>query len=675
MSSTDIQEKIVTLTQLINEHNYRYYVLNAPIISDQEFDALLKELIALETQYPQFVLPDSPTQRVGSDLTKKFPTIEHEAQMLSLDNSYSIQDVQEFDERVQKGLENKKYEYTCELKIDGLAVSIVYEKGKLKYAATRGDGKTGEVITNNIKTIKTIPLSLHGEVIPDYVEIRGEVYITKSNFQKINAQREEAGEEIYANPRNFASGSLKLQDPREVARRKLDFFPYLVRLKENETKVSIKTQYEGFEWLKQWGFKVNPHVGLCSTLAEVKKYLDHWEIKRHELDYETDGVVIKINNYAQQTTLGNTSKFPRWALAYKYAAQQAETRLESISFQVGRTGIITPVANLKPVQLAGTTVKRATLHNAQEIKRLDLHAQDTVYIEKGGDIIPKVVRVNLEKRQPDAQPIIFITHCPECNTPLQVSETGIHYYCPNAYQCPPQIIGRIVHFVRRNAMDIQAIGEEKVEQFYKAGLIRTPADLYKLTIEDLLQLERFAKKSAENVLKGIEQSKTQPFERVLFALGIRYVGETVAVKLAHHFKDIDTLLSAKAEEISQVYEIGEKIAQSIVEAANNPYYIQLIQELKQAGLAFKIDENKIRNAVVSDKLQGLTLLATGTMKHFSREQIEKVIRENGGKVASSVSKNLSYLIVGEEPGESKIKKAKELNIKMISEDEFLNLIS
>jgi len=675
MSSANIQEKITKLTQLVNEHNHRYYVLNAPVISDQEFDALLKELTALEEQYPQFALPDSPTHRVGADITKKFPTIEHEMQMLSLDNSYSMQDVKEFDERVQKSLEDKKYQYTCELKIDGLAISIVYEKGKLKYAATRGDGKTGEVVTNNIKTIKTIPLTLHGDTIPDYVEIRGEVYITKSNFEKINEKRAEAGEELYANPRNFASGSLKLQDPREVARRKLDFFPYFVRLRENEAKFSIQTQYEGFEWLKKWGFKVNPNVQLCDTLTEVEKYLTEWETKRYDLDYETDGVVVKINDLKQQNELGNTSKFPRWAFAYKYAAQQVETLLENVSFQVGRTGIITPVANLKPVQLAGTTVKRATLHNAQEIKRLDLHAQDTVFIEKGGEIIPKVIRVNLEKRKKNAQPIVFVTQCPECNTPLQVSETGIHYYCPNAYQCPPQIIGRIVHFVRRNAMDIQAIGEEKVEQFYKAGLIRTPADLYKLKTEDLLKLERFGKKLADNVIKGIEQSKNQPFERVLFALGIRFVGETVATKLAHHFKNMDTLLNAKAEEISQVYEIGEKIAQAVVEASKNPYYIQLIQELKQAGLQFEIDESKVQNAVISNKLQGLTLLATGTMKNFSREQIEKVIRENGGKVSSSVSKSLSYLIVGEDAGESKIKKAKELNIKMISEEEFLAMLN
>lgn len=675
MKTKDIQQKIAELSQLIHEHNYRYYVLNAPIISDFEFDALLKELTELEKKYPEFALPDSPTQRVGADITKKFPIIEHEVQMLSLDNSYSMQEVQEFDERVQKGLEGKKYEYTCELKIDGLAISIVYEKGKLKYAATRGDGKTGEVVTNNVKTIKTIPLSLRGEHIPDYVEIRGEVYITKSNFEKINEKRAEIGEELYANPRNFASGTLKLQDPREVAQRKLDFFPYFVRLRENETKVSIKTQYESFEWLKKWGFKVNPHVRLCHNLKEVEQYLTEWNTKRYELDYETDGVVVKINDYIQQAVLGNTSKFPRWAFAYKYAAQQAETVLESISFQVGRTGIVTPVANLSPVQLGGTVVKRATLHNIQEIKRLDLHEQDTVFIEKGGEIIPKVVRVNTEKRKKNAQPIDFITHCPECNTALQLSETGVHYYCPNTYQCPPQIVGRIVHFVRRNAMDIQAIGEEKVEQFYKAGLIRTPADLYKLKTEDLLKLERFGKKLAENVIRGIEQSKTQPFERVLFALGIRYVGETVAVKLAHHFKDIDTLFSAKAEEISQVYEIGEKIAQSVTEAAKNPYYIQLVQELKQAGLQFRIEESKIQNAVVSTKLQGLTLLATGTMKNFSREQIEKTIRENGGKVASSVSKNLSYLIVGEEPGESKIKKAKELNIKMISEEEFMNMLT
>lgn len=671
----DPQQEIVQLTKLINEHNYRYYVLNAPIISDQEFDNLLKELIELEKQYPQFILPDSPTQRVGSDITKKFPTIEHEVQMLSLDNSYSLQDIHDFDQRIQKAIENKNYQYTCELKIDGLAISLVYEKGKLKYAATRGDGKTGEVVTNNIKTIKTIPLTLHGENIPDYVEIRGEVYITKSNFEKINEQRIEIGEEPYANPRNFASGSLKLQDPREVARRKLDFFPYSTRLKENEINIAIHTQYQSFEWLKQWGFKVNPHVQLCNTLDEVVQYLNYWQTKRFELEYETDGVVVKINDYTQQNLLGNTSKFPRWAFAYKYPAQQVETVLESISFQVGRTGVVTPVANLKPVVLAGTTVKRATLHNAEEIKRLDLHTQDTVVVEKGGEIIPKILRVNVEKRKNDAKPITFITECPECHTPLQISETGVQYYCPNVYQCPPQIIGRIVHFVRRNAMDIQAIGEEKVEQFYKAGLIRTPADLYNLKTEDLLKLERFGKKLADNVIKGIEQSKNQPFERVLFALGIRYVGETVAIKLAQHFKDIDTLFNAKAEEISQVYEIGEKIAQSIVEAAKNPYYIQLVQDLKKAGLQFKIEEDKASNVVLSTKLQGLTLLATGTMKHFSREQIEKTIRENGGKVASSVSKNLSYLIVGDAPGESKIKKAKELNIKMISEEEFLNMIS
>ncbi|MDW8302792.1 MAG: NAD-dependent DNA ligase LigA [Bacteroidia bacterium] len=662
------------LTDLVNEHNYRYYVLNDPIISDQEFDALLKELIELEKKYPQFALPDSPTQRVGSDITKKFPTIEHEVQMLSLDNSYTLQDIVDFDERVQKGLEGKPYQYTCELKIDGLAISLVYENGKLSYAATRGDGRIGEVVTNNVKTIKTIPLRLHGEVVPTFVEIRGEVYISKSNFEKINQERIEQGEELYANPRNFASGSLKLQDPREVARRRLDFFPYYVRLKDNEPHLNIRTQYEGFEWLKRWGFKVNPHVRLCNSLQEVQEYLQEWENKRFTLDYETDGVVVKVNDYTQQNILGNTSKFPRWAFAYKYAAQQVETVLESISFQVGRTGVVTPVANLKPVHLAGTTVKRATLHNAQEIKRLDIRVGDTVWIEKGGEIIPKVVRVNLQKRPQNSQPFEFIKNCPECNTPLQISETGVHYYCPNAYQCPPQIIGRIVHFVRRNAMDIQAVGEEKVEQFYKAGLIRTPADLYKITEEDLLKLDRFGKKLAQNVLEGIQKSKSQPFERVLFALGIRYVGETVAVKLAQHFKSIDALFNATAEEISQVHEIGEKIAQAVVEAAHNPYYVQLVKELKEAGLQFSVDESQVQQSVISNKLQGLTFLATGTMKNFTREQIEKVIRQNGGKVASSVSKNLSYLIVGDEPGETKIKKAKELNIKMISEQEFLDML-
>ncbi|MCS7029402.1 MAG: NAD-dependent DNA ligase LigA [Bacteroidia bacterium] len=662
------------LTDLVNEHNYRYYVLNDPIISDQEFDALLKELIELEKKYPQFALPDSPTQRVGSDITKKFPTIEHEVQMLSLDNSYTLQDIVDFDERVQKGLEGKPYQYTCELKIDGLAISLVYENGKLSYAATRGDGRIGEVVTNNVKTIKTIPLRLHGEVVPTFVEIRGEVYISKSNFEKINQERIEQGEELYANPRNFASGSLKLQDPREVARRRLDFFPYYVRLKDNEPHLNIRTQYEGFEWLKRWGFKVNPHVRLCNSLQEVQEYLQEWENKRFTLDYETDGVVVKVNDYTQQNILGNTSKFPRWAFAYKYAAQQVETVLESISFQVGRTGVVTPVANLKPVHLAGTTVKRATLHNAQEIKRLDIRVGDTVWIEKGGEIIPKVVRVNLQKRPQNSQPFEFIKNCPECNTPLQISETGVHHYCPNAYQCPPQIIGRIVHFVRRNAMDIQAVGEEKVEQFYKAGLIRTPADLYKITEEDLLKLDRFGKKLAQNVLEGIQKSKSQPFERVLFALGIRYVGETVAVKLAQHFKSIDALFNATAEEISQVHEIGEKIAQAVVEAAHNPYYVQLVKELKEAGLQFSVDESQVQQSVISNKLQGLTFLATGTMKNFTREQIEKVIRQNGGKVASSVSKNLSYLIVGDEPGETKIKKAKELNIKMISEQEFLDML-
>ncbi|MCS7075909.1 MAG: NAD-dependent DNA ligase LigA [Bacteroidia bacterium] len=675
MATNDlIQKKIQDLAALIHEHNYRYYVLNDPIISDQEFDLLLKELITLEKQYPEFILPDSPTQRVGSDITKKFPTIEHEVQMLSLDNTYSIQEVVEFDERVQKGLEGNKYEYTCELKIDGLAISLVYENGNLLYAATRGDGKIGEVVTNNVKTIKTIPLRLQGDVIPSFVEVRGEVYISKTNFEKINEERIKQGEEIYANPRNFASGSLKLQDPREVARRKLDFFPYFVRLKEDEKKLTISTQYEGFTWLKKWGFKVNPHVQLCTSLNEVQTYLQEWETKRFTLDYETDGVVVKINSYAQQNILGNTSKFPRWAFAYKYAAQKAETVLESISFQVGRTGVITPVANLKPVLLAGTTVKRATLHNAQEIKRLDLRIGDSVLVEKGGEIIPKIVQVNLSKRPTNAQPFEFISHCPECNTALQISQTRIHYYCPNTYHCRPQIIGRVIHFVRRNAMDIQAIGEEKVAQFYDAGLIRNPADLYKITEDDLLKLDRFGKKLAENVLNGIQKSKTQPFERVLFALGIRYVGETVAVKLAYHFKSIDALFSATIEQISQIHEIGEKIAQAVVEASKDPYYIQLVAALKQAGLQFSIDENKTTQKITSNKLEGLTLLATGKMKHFTREGIEKAIRDNGGKVATSVTKKLSYLIVGDEPGESKIKKANELNIKMISEQEFLDMI-
>ena len=577
-----MKEKIQQLREELNEHNYNYYVLDNPTISDYEFDQKLKELQALEQAYPEFYDENSPTVRVGGSVTKSFPTVVHEYRMYSLDNSYSKEDLEEWEQRIIKTLGNDQINFTCELKYDGASIDLLYENGKLKQATTRGDGIQGDDITANVRTIRSVPLQLKG----DYSErfyIRGEIVMPKKAFENLNKERIAAGEDPFMNPRNTASGSLKLQDTAEVAKRGLDCLLYFL-----VGNTGIKSQFESLEKAREWGFKVPNISKLCHSTAEVMDFINEWDTKRHTLPYETDGVVVKVDSIAQQEELGYTSKSPRWAMAYKFKAEQVDTVLESISYQVGRTGAITPVANLKPVLLAGTVVKRASLHNADQIEKLDIRIGDSVYVEKGGEIIPKIVGVNLDKREADAQPVQYITHCPECGTELVRNEGEAQHYCANAYGCPPQITGKIQHFISRKAMDIEGLGEETVEQLFRAGIIHTYADLYEVTVEKLLPLERMAQKSAENIVKGIQKSKEIPFERVLFALGIRYVGETVAKKLARHYKTIEALENATVEQLVEVDEIGNQIATSVVNFFADDYNRKLIDSSKAMACSFRL---------------------------------------------------------------------------------------
>ena len=663
----DIKQKIEALRTALREHNYNYYVLDNPTISDYEFDMQLKELQALEAQYPEFHDATSPTLRVGGMVTKNFETQMHDSRMYSLDNSYSKEDLEDWEKRIQKGLGDVEVEFTCELKYDGASISITYENGQLVRALTRGDGFQGDNVTTNIKTIKSIPLQLKGDY-PAKFDIRGEIVLPFEGFAKMNAERIENGEEPYMNPRNTASGSLKLQDSSLVAQRPLECLLYGIV----GEKTGVKSQFQMLEKAREWGFKVPTIAKLCKSTNEVMEFIDYWDIHRHELPYETDGVVIKVNNLQHQEELGYTAKSPRWAMAYKFKAEQVSTVLNEITYQVGRTGAITPVANLEPVLLAGTTVKRASLHNADQIAKFDIREGDTVFVEKGGEIIPKIIGVDFTKRPANSEPTKYIDHCPECHSELVRTDGDAKHYCPNYYGCPPQITGRIQHYISRKAMDIEGLGGETVELLYKEGLIKNYADLYTITKEQVMPLERMAEKSAENLVNGVKASISIPFERVLFALGIRFVGETVAKKLAKAYKNIDALMVANVEELITVDEIGERIAQSVVEFFQNYTNVEIIDRLKSYGVQFELSSDKLENQ--TELLQGQTFVVSGVFAKVSRDELKKLIEDNGGKVGSSVSSKTNYLVAGENMGPSKKTKAESLGVTIITEDEFLSML-
>ena len=661
------KEIIENLRKELEQHNYNYYVLDNPVISDFEFDQKLKQLQELENQNPEFFDENSPTQRVGGSITKNFATIQHKNRMYSLDNSYSKDELLDWEKRIQKILGNVPLEYTCELKYDGASISITYENAKLKRAVTRGDGFQGDEVTNNIKTIKSVPLKLK-ENFTDEFEIRGEIILPVKGFEKMNQELIEIGETPYSNPRNTASGSLKLQDSSEVAKRPLDCLLY--NLMGN---FGVETHFESLQKARDLGFKVPKESILAKNMEEVFAFIDFWDKERHNLPYETDGVVVKVNNLHFQDELGYTAKSPRWAVAYKFKAEQVSTKLNSISYQVGRTGAITPVANLEPVQLAGTIVKRASLHNADQIEKLDIRIDDTVFVEKGGEIIPKIIGVDFSKRNENSVSVHYIEFCPECNSKLERKEGEAQHYCPNFYGCPPQIIGRIEHYITRKAMDIDGLGGETVALLYKAGLVKDYADLYELKKEQIIPLERMAEKSAENLIKGIEKSKEIPFERVLYALGIRYVGETVAKKLAKHYKSIDALANASLLDLILVDEIGERIAQSVIDFFSNHENITLINRLKYYGIQLELVEKE--STQISNILQGKTIVVSGKFEHFSRDGIKQTIEDNGGKVGSSISSKTDFVVAGADMGPSKLEKAISLGITILSEDDFIQMIS
>lgn len=665
----DILLQIQSLRDELNQHNHNYYVLDKPTISDFEFDVKLKELQVLEEQHPEYFDAHSPTQRVGGAVTKNFNTVVHENRMYSLDNSYSKDDLLDWESRIQKVLGNVSLEFTCELKYDGASMSLTYENGNLVRALTRGDGFQGDDVTNNIKTIRSIPLRFKTKDFPAKCDVRGEIILPFSGFEKMNQELIEIGETPYANPRNTASGSLKLQDSAEVAKRPLAFLMYAIA----GNNLPFNTHFEALEFARQSGFKVPSEARLAKSLNEVFEFIDYWDIHRHKLPYETDGVVIKVNNLHHQEELGYTAKSPRWAMAYKFKAEQVFTILNSISYQVGRTGAITPVANLQPVQLAGTVVKRASLHNADQIEKLDIRVGDTVFVEKGGEIIPKIIAVDLSKRPENSEPTNYITHCPECETPLVRNAGEAQHYCPNFYGCPPQIVGRIQHYISRKAMDIEGLGGETVALLYNNGLVKNYADLYELRVEQLLPLERMAQKSAENLVNGIEKSKEIPFERVLFALGIRYVGETVAKKLAKHYKNIEALSHATLLDLVLVDEIGERIAQSVMEFFQDSENKVILARLQSFGIQFETVEKINPNA--TDKLGGKTFVVSGVFSTFSRDELKKAIEDNGGKVGSSISAKTDFVVAGENMGPAKLEKANQLKIAILSEQDFIKMIA
>lgn len=668
MTPEQAKKEIQELSGKINHHNHLYYQQSKTEITDYEFDQMLEKLISLEKQYPQFKEPHSPTQRVGGTITKVFATVYHRHPMLSLGNTYSPGELEEFDRRVARGLEGDLYEYFCELKFDGVSISLLYENGKLSKGVTRGDGVRGDDIYNNIKTIRSIPLMMRGHDTPGSFEVRGEVFMPKDVFIKLNKEREDIGEERYANARNTAAGTVKMQDSTEVARRKLNCYVYNL-LGDS----GVNTHEEAIKKLESWGFNVSPTYKKCKTIEEVLNYINHWELKRLELPLETDGVVIKVNNLEQQERLGFTAKSPRWAISYKYKAQSTSTKLNGVTYQVGRTGAVTPVAMLEPVFLAGSTVKRASLHNANEIARLDLRIGDYVFVEKGGEIIPKVTGIDLGKRKPDAAPITYLDRCPECNSKLFRIEGEAAFYCPNVNGCPPQIKGRIEHFIQRKAMDIDSLGERTIDQLYQLGLVKSPADLYDLKHEDIMRLEGFKDKSIRNLLEGIGKSKERPFENVLFAIGIRYVGKTVAEKLARYFKHIDTLAKASYEELLNAPEVGEKIAKSVFDFFRKPENQVEIQRLKKAGLKFESDDKEPEKE--SDLLASKSFVISGVFKNYERDDLKDVILKNGGRVLSSISGKLDYLVAGENMGPVKKEKAEKLGVTIISEDELERMLN
>lgn len=664
-----VKERIELLRKQLHEHNYNYYVLSQPVISDFEFDKLMKELIDLEAEHPELHDPNSPSVRVGSDINNNFPQVNHRYPMLSLQNTYSEGEVTDFFNRVKKGL-NEQFEIVCELKFDGTSISLIYEKGRLVRAVTRGDGRMGDDVTDNVRTIRNIPLILRGDNLPDYLEARGEILLPWSSFEQINKEREEQEEPLFANPRNAASGTLKLLDSRVVASRRLESYIYNITGEDLPTD----SHFENLKLARNWGLNVSDTMRKCKSPDEIFDFINYWNVERKNLPVTTDGIVIKVDSLIQQRNLGSTSKFPRWAIAYKFNAEQAISRLESVTYQVGRTGAVTPVANLEPVLLSGTTVKRASLYNEDAIKALDLHIGDMVYVEKGGEIIPKITAVDLEARKENfmiGDKVRFATKCPDCGTTLVRNEDEAAHYCPNSEGCPTQIKGRIEHFVTRRAMNI-TIGPETITLLYDKGLIRDASDLYNLKFEDLVNLERWGETSARNLIESIEKSKSVPYERVLFALGIRYVGETVAQKLASAFPNIDKLIKATIEELTSVEEIGNRIAQSLIDYFSKPEFMQFVMRLKEHGLQFELSEDVL--AAKTEKLKGLTIVISGTFKLHSRDEYKAMILQNGGKNSGSVSKNTDYILAGDNMGPAKLEKAQKQGVKIINEEDFLKLI-
>ena len=682
MNKEEAKAKIAELSSIIENHNYNYYVLANPTISDYDFDMLLNELIALEQQFPELILPDSPTQRVGGDITKEFQTVKHRYPMLSLSNSYNIEEVKEFISRIKKTIEDE-VEFVCELKFDGISISLTYENGLFVKAVTRGDGTQGDDVTANVKTIRTIPLRLKGDY-PDFFEMRGEIIMPHSSFNAINAERDDLGLQPFANPRNAAAGTIKLQDSKEVAKRKLDQYCYFMMM--DEDKMIFKNHYESLMTAKEWGFNISNFMARCNNVEDIEDFINSWDKQRKELPFDIDGIVIKVNDFRQRETLGFTSKSPRWAIAYKFKAEEARTKLLSVDFQVGRHGTITPVANLEPVQLAGTIVKRATLHNADFIEQLDLHYDDIVCVEKGGEIIPKITAVDLSQRKESSEKVTFITKCPECGTSLVKADGETAWYCPNTLGCPPQIKGRIEHFISRKAMNIESLGEGKVEVLFDNNLIKDYSDLYDLTYEKLFGIEKtimvdeinditrkvsFKEKTANNIIEAIEKSKSVPFARVLFALGIKYVGETTAKLITKSMGSIDNIINATVEELTEIEEVGEKIALSIKDFFADERNIHIINRLKDAGLQFE-QEKKVASG--NQVLSGMNIVVSGVFSTMSRDEIKQLIEDLGGKNVSSISKKTTFVLAGEKMGPEKRKKAESLGIEIKSEDDFLKMI-
>ena len=682
MTKEEAKARIAELSDIIDNHNYRYYILAQPTISDYDFDMLMNELLSLEQQFPDLITESSPSQRVGGGITKEFATVRHKYPMLSLSNSYNKEEIIDFISRIKKSIDGP-VDFVCELKFDGVSISLTYEKGILRRAVTRGDGSRGDDVTTNIKTIHSIPLKLKGDY-PDFFEMRGEIIMPHNSFEKINIEREDLGLPTFANPRNAAAGTIKLQDSKEVANRRLDNYCYYMMMDD----MPYKTHYESLMAARRWGFNISEHIALCHDIDEIESFINLWDVKRKALSFDIDGIVIKVNNFAQQEELGYTAKSPRWAIAYKFKAEEAHTKLLSVDFQVGRHGTITPVANLVPVQLAGTTVKRATLHNADFIKQLDLHYDDIVSVEKGGEIIPKITGVDLQCRKDNSIPVSFVSKCPECGTPLVQTEGEAAWYCPNSLGCPPQIKGRIEHFISRKAMNIESLGEGKIEVLFDNHLVNNYADLYDLKYEQLYGLEKvieikdeynllqepvlrkvsFKQKTADNILESLQKSKKVPFARVLFALGIKYVGETTAKLIANAEGSVDNIIKASTEELKQIDEVGEKIALSVREFFDDERNIALVNRLRAAGLQF---EQEKRTSTENNILAGKSIVVSGTFKNFSREEIKQLIEDLGGKNVSSISSKTDFVVAGEKMGPEKKKKAEALNIPVLSEEEFI----